>query len=256
MTVLVGIRCSDGVVMAADQAMTFSSGGGPTISHRAPKISVLHNSVIVAGTGQVGMKQRLVERVDQLWGVAAGKPECIKAGKTPVEVATTITAQMRETFFTTKASMGVFGALIAFPHFKSGPQLCEFAVSDFQPEIKDDGCWYVSMGSGQSLADPYLAFMRQVYWRDGRPTLEHALFAAAWVMDLSITVAPGMVGHPIDIAVLSDGKARMLSREEVDVHLEAARAATEHFGKFDPKLIGSGETAPGQPPPPAIPTAP
>ena len=252
MTLLVGIRCSDGVVVAADQAVTFGDGARPTISHRACKIEVVQNAVIVAGTGQVGMKQRLVERVDQLWAVQPGKLECIKAGKTPIEICNTICSEMVNSFATTKANMGVFGALVAFPHSKSGSQLCEFATTDFQPELKDKGTWFVSMGSGQSLADPYLAFMKHVYWQDGMPKMEHALFAATWVMVMSITVAPGQVALPIDIAVLTDKTARMLSAEQVSVHMEAAKAATEHFGRFDPAKMDVGEAAP-EGPAPAIP---
>jgi len=47
-----------------------------------------------------------------------------------------------------------------------------------QPECKTTDCWYASMGSGQSLADPYLALMRRSVWQDGQPNIEEATFAA------------------------------------------------------------------------------
>jgi hypothetical protein len=31
------------------------------------------------------------------------------------------------------------------------PHLCEFAVTDFQPEFKTETMWYGSMGSGQPI---------------------------------------------------------------------------------------------------------
>lgn len=55
-----------------------------------------------------------------------------------------------------------FGALLAFPcnHI---PHLCEFEVGTLQPELKTNKLWYVSMGSGQTIADPFLALMREVF---------------------------------------------------------------------------------------------
>jgi hypothetical protein len=37
---------------------------------------------------------------------------------------------------------------------------------DFQPEIKRGKLFFVSMGSGQPLADPFLAFVKRVLWKD------------------------------------------------------------------------------------------
>jgi hypothetical protein len=228
MTLLVGIRCVDGVVIAADQAVTFGTGPGRfTISHLACKVSVIADQVIVAGTGQVGLKQRFCETVEKLW--ASGQMK----GKSPLEMARQISAAGVQDFGSTGANKGEFGALVAFPN-KAGPSLFEFQIADMQPEMKDDGTWFVSMGSGQQIADSYLAFMRSVYWQNGAPTIRHALFAAAWVMQQSIAVAPGFISEPINIAVLQGGKAKKLTEAEVGIHMDAANAATKHFGTFDP----------------------
>lgn len=35
--------------------------------------------------------------------------------------------------------------------------LCEFSTNDFQPEFKEiNRLWYVAMGSGQTLAEPFI----------------------------------------------------------------------------------------------------
>jgi len=55
--------------------------------------------------------------------------------------------------------------LVAFP-INTDFFLCEFQLSDFQPEFKDKNLWYVSMGSSQPITDTFLAFIRDVFWKD------------------------------------------------------------------------------------------
>ena len=46
-------------------------------------------------------------------------------------------------FTATKVKENQYGALVAFPAEKK-IHLCEFQVSDFQPELKTEHLWYVS----------------------------------------------------------------------------------------------------------------
>jgi hypothetical protein len=242
MTLLVGIRCKEGVIVAADQAVTFTASDRFTISHLACKISVLKNRVIIAGTGSVGAAQRFCETAEQIWDQIDGK-----AAATPLAVCRTLAAAGIRDFQGTQMPAKSLGALMAFPCLNGGgPQLCEFGSEDFQPELKDSGTWFVSMGSGQLLADSYLGFMRDVFWRKGMPSLQHGLFAAAWVMRQSIRVAPGYVSEPVDIAVLEGAGARKLDLAEVRYHMDVADQATEHFGKFDPPDLPPASVSRGE----------
>ena len=60
MTLVVGILCEDCAVIGTDSAVTFGPGGNhPTIAQPLrEKISIFRDSVIVAGTGEVGLGQR------------------------------------------------------------------------------------------------------------------------------------------------------------------------------------------------------
>ena len=198
MTLLVGIRCTDGVVIAADRAVTFGSPQSATISHLAKKVTVISDQVIVAGTGQVGLGQRFAHQTEQLWKSSS-------FGKTPIEAVNKVANASINDFRQTDAPKGQFGALLAFP-MRNQTHLVEFAVSDMQPEMKDDGAWFVSMGSGQAIADPYLAFIRDALWEKGPPDITAGKLAAAWVMKRAISASPGFVAEPIDIATLSQGK--------------------------------------------------
>jgi 20S proteasome alpha/beta subunit len=251
MTLLVGIRCKDGVVVAADQTVTFGvSPGNFTIAHKAQKVRVVSKSLIVAGTGHVGGAQRFVETTQRTWDQVAGANK----NNSPMDICRHLSAAFIKDCQGTGMQKPSLGALVAFPSTKGGgPQLCEFQTSDFQPELKDAGCWFVSMGSGQIIADSYLAFMRDAFWKDGMPNLKEGVFAAAWVMRQSIRVAPGFIDEPIDIAVLQKDAAKMLDQGELAYLMDVADQATKHFGTFDPENLSPGTQ---QEPPVAAPPIP
>ena len=139
MTLLVGVLCSDGVVVAADSAMTFGQGPGQfTISHQARKIDIVSNQVIVAGTGQVGLGQRFAAKVKDLWTNNRLKG-------TEVEASRIIAEESMKDFSSTGTQKGSFGAVVAFPKSQDF-HLCEFATTDMQPELKTKKAWFVSMG--------------------------------------------------------------------------------------------------------------
>ena len=163
MTVVVGIRCTDGVVIGTDSAMTF----GPSAQQMTieqpyhSKIDVIDSRIIVAGTGQIGLGQRFAYEVEKLW---RGKS---LSGKNVAEVGNLIAKNTINNFSSTNAKTGQYGALAAVPCRKKA-ELIEFDLAGFQPEFKTDDNWYASMGSGQMVADPLLGFVRRVFWGDSR----------------------------------------------------------------------------------------
>ena len=51
MTVLIGVLCSDGVVIGSDSAATFTAGNLRTIEQPCKKIHVIKNNILVRGLG-------------------------------------------------------------------------------------------------------------------------------------------------------------------------------------------------------------
>lgn len=257
MTLLVGILATDGVVVAADRAVTFGDGQRSTIADTRRKIEILSGSVIVVGTGQVGLGQRFTAIVSHVWSGKLGKDKNGKELKMPVEsvdAGTFLSRLAVQDFGSTGAKGGSYGALVAFANSK-GPHLIEFAVADFQPQFYTPDVPYVSMGSGQSLADPYLALLRRCVWTAGAPTVAEATFAAYWVMHQAIEAAPGGIGEPIDIAVVrkknaSSYEAVFLTEAEIEEHKNRAQSANVQLAQA---LKGETAQAPPAPPePPAL----
>ena len=233
MTVLVGIKCKDGVVIGADSSATM--GQAPhlrTIEQKIDKIQVVGDRVIVAGTGQVGLGQRFNAVVQSVWQ-HKDKP----FNKPPLEVGKILAQHAINDFQSTSVPKGEFGALVAFP---TGNQscLCEFAVNDFQPELKtDDSLWYVSMGSGQPITDPFLGFMRRVFWKDDLPSSQDGIFAVTWALQHAIEINPGGINEPMQIAVLGPDKkgrlsAKLLDESELAEHKNNVEGAILHLRKY------------------------
>lgn len=212
MTAIVGILCQTGIVLGTDSSATFSSGQVRTIEQPIQKLSIIGDSVIFAGTGQVGLGQRFQAIVEESWQNGT-------FNKTTREIAKHLSKVTIEDFSYTHAQKGEYGALVAFPA-KGKFHLCEFALTDFQPEFKTDLLWYASLGITQHITDSFLALMREVFWRTGPPSLSDGLFAATWTLDHAVDVNPGGVKGPIQIAILgpdSKGQLKVKQLSEADL---------------------------------------
>ena len=246
MTLVVGILCTDGVVIGTDSATTQVQGQLPTIEQpNREKIKIVENKVIVAGTGAVGFGQRFEHEVRKCMNVEDfWEMDAIEAGR----ILSRVTL---DNFQSTHPPQIGYGSLMALP-CKKEFSLIEFEVGTFQPELKTKSGWYVSMGAGKLVADPLLGFMRRVFWGDSPPTRQDGVFAATMVLTLGCEMAPQGVSGPIQIAVLAkneDGKiqAQRISQEEQQEHLENVKSAIEYFGNYHRSILGQDDAPPEVP---------
>lgn len=253
MTVIVGVRCSDGIVVGADSVATSAMGANPLVALQSnSKIQIFPDNVIVACTGAVGFIQRLHHHIE-----AAIKGNVFKnftAHDCTTNISKRLLSDFQNSMVQKHPQQGLqFGALIAAP-IKDDACLVEYATTDFQPEIKKDKLFFVSMGSGQLLADPFLAFVSRVLWKNEPPTVDVGKFGVYWVLDHTIRLAPGGVGGPIKLAVLRQVDGKWAAQELEDTQEQALyiNELEAHVGKFARVTI---EDAPATPPPPPPATA-
>ena len=253
MTVLVGVRCTDGVVIGADSAATSSHGPQSLIQIISnEKINIIGGKVIIASTGSVGLGQRFHGVIKSSWDKKLfQKPmmECLR------EITR---ATLQDFEYTGNGRLppqqgGLnFGSLMAFP-LDGAAQLVEFGSLDFQPEIKKDQIHFVAMGSGQVLAEPFLAFVSRVLWGGNPPDVQMGAFGLYWVLSHTIQYAPGGVGKPIKIAVLKKEKGDWVARS---VEGDELQEPEQHVAEIEkliasyPKAVVEGVTSAPPPPPP------
>jgi hypothetical protein len=242
MTSIVGILCSDGVVIGCDSAATFGAGQAKIMQQPCNKMFLIDDTAIIAGTGEVGLNQRFCNlafngRNEPLNIFSIGK----------LDTAKNLAGRFIRDLQQSAAPLGRYGALVAW-HNSTGFYLCEFGLDTFQPEFRDENIWYGSMGGGQYITDPFLGFIRRVFWRNGLPTVQQGTFAVAWTLDHVIKINPGGIDEPIRIGVVekgSDGKyhSRQINGSEIDDHLRAAKEVEDYLSKFEQTFEPSDSTA-------------
>ena len=246
MTVLVGVLCTDGVVIGSDSIATSSMGQFPLIHIPFDgKIRVFDNTVIVATTGAIGFAQRLHEHIEE--AIKGRVFANLAVRECTTNISQRFLTDLGKSLVQNHPQNGInFGALIAAP-LKAGPFLAEYGTADFQPELKTEKLFFVSMGSGQVLADPFLAFVSRVLWKGKMPTVDEAKFGVYWVLAHTITLAPGKVGPPIRLATLRKVADKWVASEqdtqEFDQYIGELEA---HIAKF---IRAPVEEAPSEPPP-------
>jgi hypothetical protein len=107
----------------------------------------------------------------------------------------------------------------------------------------------VSIGSGQLVADPFLAFIRRIFWPSVPPTLSEGILAVVWALTYTIQSQPGGVGEPIQVATLSKDKsgqwkARQLADAELGEPRENFRASEGEMRKAAKEFYSELPTAP------------
>lgn len=237
MTLIVGVLCRDGVVMASDSAATFAAHGAPTIGQQeVRKIRRINDRILYASTGAIGMAQLLSDKIGALWDdkrlVAAKSPEAMMdtVGKEFLNlVAPYLQSGQAQRALTGDAGQSLCKSMVALPHQKV-PCLFTFDYNG-APERCTAELPFVSMGSGQSIADPFLAFLRRLLWPETSPTIAEGRLAAVWTIDHVRKTNAGGVGGRIQLATLSasvtGSSVVEMTESDVDEHLQHIASAEQ-----------------------------
>lgn len=250
MTVLVGVRCSDGVVIGADSMATSTAGVFPLVQLPAnEKIQIFSDEIIVAATGAVGLSQRLMVHVEA--AIQGNVFKNLKTSECIGNISQRFMQDCQKTAVPFNPQHGIgFGALLAAT-IKGEACLVEYDTRGFQPELKLGKLFFVSMGSGQTLAEPFLAFVARVLWKETVPTVDQAKFGVFWALHHAIRYAPGGVGGDIKLASLRQAegkwKAQMIDTEEAGEYIAELE---QHISEFATKRIEEAEAKKVPTPPP------
>jgi 20S proteasome alpha/beta subunit len=261
MTLIVGILCEDGVVLASDSAATYSAGAAFTIGQQeVTKVHRLGNDLVYASTGAIGVSQLIIA---ELTGLSTNKyfTKNVTALEVMKTLSRTIAEQVKHLFESAQrlvplvgqneAAMSVLCKSLVGAAVRKEPVLYQFDYGG-APEQATEKLPFIALGSGQAMADPYLAFLRRILWKDRRPTVAEGRLVAAWTIRHVSQTAVGFVGGPIQLATLaiSDGvpSVELADPAEHDGSIEEAEAALRDY--FRRRREGP---APAPPKPPLTP---
>lgn len=195
------------------------------------KINIVEN-VIIAGTGEIGLDQRFCAVV----GGISSKFKSMPHEKAGVMIAGAFIENVKETYLNNSPYRpGHYGALLAYVSKKDSKYcLCEFHPESFQPEWKTpEKIWFASMGGGQYITDPFLGFLRHLFWQNKQPSLEEGKFITKCVLKHVIDVNPGGIKEPIQMAIIdSTQEAKILNTDELGEVLNLFERYEKHCRSF------------------------
>lgn len=267
MTLIIGIKCSDGVVMASDGAATFGVMGQNTIRQTTTKLDIVENRAIVGVSGPVGLGQLLKAELQTFCQTQPNPSQRSSAAAMTLlrdafwkQIGPTIEhARVAGQLVGQPALSDAISQTVVAIGLKDGPALLQFSAQA-SPEAASDSLPFVAIGSGQQIADPFLAFLRRIFWPNSLPTLQEGLFSAVWTLEHAIQTNPGGVAEPKQIIVLEQlvaqkgqagqWKPRALDDNDIQQHMEwiASHEKTlATFHKLDPDAEGVDETIPAPP---------
>lgn len=239
MTLIIGIRCDEGIVMAADSAATMGSVAGQTAQLRtAKKLTICQGKIVVGISGFLGLGQRLVAAIDQghkenkfkgrkETAVGAMRDALVKIAEPEWRMSGLVSQAQNHRGANSYATAPM---LLALPIEKE-LVLVQFTET-CAPEIATDELPFVALGSGQPLADPFLAYIRRVLWpKSALPSVADGVFSAMWTLTHTIETNPGGVAGPIQIVVLRNANGAPVATELLDSDLAEHREALDDLDR-------------------------
>jgi hypothetical protein len=260
MTVVIGLKCSEGVVLGSDGAATLGTMGLRTIVQPTAKLSLIENKAIFGFSGQVGLSQLYYDRACATCATIqdVGLPEVCRRLRDGFLQDANISFQaaaLARQVVGSVASENIASQTLIALGVQGQPELIQF---DYQchPEWTTNELPFVSIGSGETIADPFLAWIRYVFWRRRLPTLAEGRFAVYWTLTHAIRTAPGGIGPPIQMATLERKRDEVTARELSEAELEEHKVAISEYENLIRELFGLQKRGPAPPPPPAPPIPP
>lgn len=228
MTLIIGALCCDGIVLGSD-----SIASSQLIRTTVHKLSIIDDEVIVGLAGNPHIGMRIVDVLRREWPalrthqtIAALSPDLrTRVWQQVLLQETQLAAQLHALGRLNAQQQSICAPVIALP--APGGRNGALLALDPAGGVSDasENCPYFASGSGQVQADPFMEFLRRVFWpKEGLPDLATGIRTVCWSLDHAIATNPGGVGDPIEMAILSSGgpggpmRARMLSTAEVGEH--------------------------------------
>jgi len=245
MTLIVAIRCEDGVVLSADSQATFATAGlgQQTIKQQtSKKLHIIRERFVLGVSGSIGLGQSYESEISnrlrnkggskaRFGTVADAKKFFSEAmwehAKTAWEHANLAVHSIGQAAIQEAAH----GAVVALPVADS-PCLIQFTQL-CQPEEANAELPFLSIGSGQPVADPFLSFLRRILWPDRMPTVSDGILAALWTVTHTIQAQPELVSEPIQVVTLrkygGEWQAHELSKGDLGEPYQAIEAMEEEL---------------------------
>jgi len=171
MTLIIGVKCREGIVIGADSISTFGTDIEQEVSN---KIEYLAVDSLIGSSGAVGLSQLIKERLRDSWETVRGQENKADARS---EIQKVMWAEVRPALVHAEDASDILGqkmfssalcsSLLAFP-FRDEHVLLSFNQIAQSEEITCEAP-FKSIGSGSLQADPFWHFLSESFGRTALP---------------------------------------------------------------------------------------
>lgn len=244
MSLIVGVRCKDSVVLAASGLGTVLPKGDPAVEEPAGLLRVVGGQVILGVSGPEGLTREISAALESY--VAGGDPGRVapEAHSTgirdalaePVGLALAMSEALRRVpgVAVGPGEYVLGGSMIALPA-RGAP--CLYVVDEglSVTEITEE-ITCAAIGPARAPAESFLAFLRRLLWPDDQPTRAEGQLTAYWTVRHVVETTLGRPGRSVQVLTLSrrgDGAVEIVrsegrAMEGLDV---AVGASLDELGK-------------------------
>jgi len=243
--------------MGADGAATLGALGQHTVLQPVRKLSVVANTSILGVSGAIGLSQRIGGIINKLWddkklrGASFEVMQAVRDGIGPVlktEISYAIEAA-KLIGHPAASSAAISLTVLAIP-VQGTLRLYQFGCTG-DPEEATVDLPFIAIGSGQNLADPFLAFLREIFWKQSKPNASEGIFATVWSLLHAIRTNTGGVKEPIQLMTIKQEGGKAVIKEFDNAELEetrqGVREAEAYLSQFSRPTPTPVPTAPAQP---------
>lgn len=248
MTILVGILCQDGAVIAADSMASHNLGTTPFVGINNLKIHSIDNKLIVACAGSDDLMTRFVYFVKLIYPSLFEKYKQQNSSDVlalmtelgaqfahhiiniykqyPPEWHPQVLEMINKTGFP-------FQALIAL-NFNNKHYIFSYDGLFNASMLRDNGIWHVILGSGHLVASPSIHLVKKMLDISLMPTVDRGQILAYWTVRHAIDVSSGSIGGEIKVEVLQKfgDEYRVSEESKSSEHEEFIEAMYTHMRKY------------------------
>ena len=264
MSLIVGIRCADSVVLAASGPETMPSEDGLAPARQwAKKVRVIGGRAVLGVSGHDGLAQEMALSLERSLDEIDPSDAAEDVLRSTIRDA--LAAPIQRTVAIHRTLQGLPGYGITSNEYVVSQSMVAIPVRDsLRLYVQDPECSlteitdelsYAAIGSGRTVADPFLFFLREVTWTDRPPNQARGELTAYWTVRHAIDSNPTHLTYPIQLIVIarrSDGSIDFIERGDrelaaiaqvMESNLESIRKnflAEPHSGGGSGSRGGSG----------------
>jgi Proteasome subunit len=227
-TLIAGLLCSDGVVIASDSAATTEFDGIVASVHEMQKLEVLDDRLVMGVAGSSGiaqeyrhyigrfLKEHNADKLQSSEVTQLLKTYQVSAIHEQIDLAKRFATDGRPDLSRLRTE-----SLLALS-VGGSPRLFHFD-SDLTPDEVLSTSPFRVIGTGKVTAHAFIEYLRLEFLGNGTPVVSDGILTLMWAIRFATKTHARDVGGPIQLAVVSateNPRARKLSEADIEEHAE------------------------------------